>query len=314
MATDVGGTFTDIVWVDNETGEVLADKAPTTPRDVVQGVLEATRKTRVPSAEIGQFVHGSTVATNALIVMGGGHTGLITTRGFRDSLEIRQINRPDDHIYNIFWKKPTPLIPRALRLEVSERLRFTGEVMEPVNRAEVERAVETFRKAGVDTIAICLLHSYANPAHEIEIRDIVRELWPDVYVSMSHEVAREIREYERVSSTAIDAYVKKPVVTYLRKLQATFRDDLGVAHDPLIANSTGGVSTIDAIERAPIQMLASGPAGGAIGATSLAGTTGHRNLVTADVGGTSYDVSVVVDGKNVLRTEHALLGYVAKVS
>lgn len=314
MATDVGGTFTDIVWVDDETGEVRADKASTTPRDVVQGVLEATRKTQVPAAQIGQFVHGSTVATNALIVMGGGHTGLITTKGFRDSLEIRRINRPDDHIYNIFWKKPAPLIPRSLRLEVTERLRYTGEVIEPVNRAEVVQAVESLQKANVDTIAICLLHSYANPAHEIEIRDIVRELWPDVYVSMSHEVAREIREYERASSTAIDAYVKKPVVSYLRRLQRSFADDIGVPNDPLIANSTGGVSTIDAIERAPIQMLASGPAGGAIGAAYLSAVTDMPNLVTADVGGTSYDVSIVVEGKNVLRTEHEILGYAAKVS
>src|SRR5215211_3379748 len=314
MATDVGGTFTDIVWVDDETGEVLADKAPTTPRDVVQGVLEATRKTHVLAREIGQFVHGSTVATNALIVMGGGATGLITTKGFRDSLEIRRINRPDDHIYNTFWKKPAPLIPRALRLEVTERMRFTGEVMEPVNRADVDAAVAVLRKANVDTIAICLLHSYANPAHEIEIRDIVRELWPEVYVSMSHEVAREIREYERASSTAIDAYVKKPVVSYLRRLQRSFNQDIGVPHDPLIANSTGGVSTVDAIERAPIQMLASGPAGGAIGAAYLSSVAGIPNLVTADVGGTSYDVSIVVDGKNVLRTEHEMLGYVAKVS
>lgn len=314
MATDVGGTFTDIVWVDDETGDVRADKASTTPRNVVQGVLEATRKTRVQPGEIWQFVHGSTVATNALIVMGGGRTALLTTKGFRDSLEIRRINRPDDHIYDIFWRKPPPLIPRALRFEVRERLRYTGEVLEPVHRADVEAAVAAARAAGVDTIAVCLLHSYANPAHELEIRDVVRELWPDVYVSLSHEVAREIREYERVSSTAIDAYVKKPVVSYLHRLRRTLRDEIGIAHDPLIANSTGGVSTVDAIERAPIQMLASGPAGGAIGAAYLASVTGMPNLVTADVGGTSYDVSIIVDGKNVLRSEHEILGYAAKVS
>lgn len=314
MATDVGGTFTDIVWVDETTGEVRADKAPTTPRDVVQGVLTATERTRVSPKEISQFVHGSTVATNALIVMGGGRTGLLATRGFRDSIEIRRISRPDDHIYNIFWRKPAPLIPRSLRLEVTERLRYTGEVIAPVNRDDVVTAVEAFRAAGVDTIAVCFIHSYANPAHEIEVREMIRDLWPEVYVSMSHEVAREIREYERVSSTAIDAYVKKPVVSYLRRLQKSFKDELGVPQDPLIANSTGGVSTIDAIERAPIQMIASGPAGGAIGAAYLASVTGMMNLVTADVGGTSYDVSIVVEGKNVLRTEHEVLGYAAKVS
>ena len=314
MATDVGGTFTDIVWVDETTGSVRADKSPTTPADVVEGVLAAIAKTAVDPAEIGQFVHGSTVATNALIVMGGGHTGLITTRGFRDSIEIRRINRPDDHIYDMFWRKPPPLVPRELRVEVTERLRYTGDVMQPVDREDVLAAIELLRKANVETIAICFLHAYANPAHEIEVSEIIREIWPDVFVSMSHEVAREIREYERVSSTAIDAYVKKPVVGYLRRLRTAFEEDLGVGQDPLIANSTGGVSTIDAIERAPIQMLASGPAGGAIGAAYLSSLTGIPNLVTADVGGTSFDVSIVVEGKNVLRTEHELHGYVAKVS
>ena len=314
MATDVGGTFTDIVWVDEHTGQVKADKSPTTPRDVVEGVLEATRKTTVPAARIGQFVHGSTVATNALIVMGGGVCGLITTKGFRDALEIRRIDRPDEHIYNIFWRKPPALIPRALRLEVAERMRFNGEVIAAVPRSEVKAAVQTLRAAGVETIAICFLHAYANPTHELEVREIIRQVWPDIYVSMSHEVAREIREYERVSSTAIDAYVKKPVVSYLRRLQHSLHSAIGIAHDPLVANSTGGVSTIDAIERAPIQMIASGPAGGAIGAAYLASITGMRNLVTSDVGGTSYDVSVVDAGKNVLRTEHQIRGYAAKVS
>ena len=314
MATDVGGTFTDIVWVDEASGDVHTDKAPTTPGDVVQGVLAVMQKTKVAAAEIGQFVHGSTVATNSLVVKSGGKTGLITTRGFRDSIEIRRVNRPDAHIYNIFWRKPDALIPRALRLEVTERLHFSGKVLQPVQYDDVVIAVEALRKEGVETIAVCFLHAYANPAHELEVRAIITKLWPEVYVSMSHEVAREIREYERVSSTAIDAYVKKPVVSYLRRLQKSFHYDLGVPNDPLIANSTGGVSTIDAIERAPIQMLASGPAGGAIGAAYLAGKTGMLNLVTADVGGTTFDVSLVVNGRNVLRNEHEVLGYVAKVS
>jgi N-methylhydantoinase A len=310
----VGGTFTDIVWVDDATNEVSADKAPTTPEDVVRGILAALGKTGVPADRIRQFVHGSTVATNALIVRSGGRTGLITTRGFRDSIEIRRISRPDDHIYNMFWRKPPELIPRELRLEVTERLRFTGEVLTPLDQSEVIAAIETLRRAGADTVAVCLLHAYANPVHELEIRELIEQHWPEVFVSLSHEVAREIREYERVSSTAIDAYVKRPVVSYLRRLRRAFRDDLGIEHDPLIANSTGGVSTVDAIERAPIQMLASGPAGGAIGAAYLAGITGTPNMVTADVGGTSFDVSLVVNGNNILRTEHEVLGYAVKVS
>jgi N-methylhydantoinase A len=314
MATDVGGTFTDIVWVDEETGAVRADKAQTTPRDVVQGVLDAATKTAIPPAGVGMFVHGSTVATNALIVKGGGKTGLITTKGFRDSLEIRRVNRPDEHIYNIFWRKPEPLVPRRLRLEISARMTFAGTELSPVVRSEVEQAVAVFREAGVETVAVCLLHAYADPRHELAVRDIVLELWPDVYVSLSHEVAREIREYERVSSTTIDAYVKKPVVGYLRRLRKALVEDGGLGCDLLIANSAGGVSTVEKIARAPIQMIASGPAGGAIGAAYLAGQIGLPNLVTADVGGTSYDVSLVVDGKTVLRTEHEVLGFAAKLS
>jgi N-methylhydantoinase A len=314
MATDVGGTFTDIVWVDEVTGEVRADKAQTTPRDVVQGVLDATRKTAVEPGEIEMFVHGSTVATNALIVKGGGTAGLITTKGFRDSLEIRRVDRPDEHIYNILWRKPEPLIPRRLRLEISARMRFDGVELAPVVRSEVEAAVEELRTAGVDTIAVCFLHAYAEPSHELAVRDIIQELWPEVYISLSHDVAREIREYERVSSTAIDAYVKKPVVGYLRRLSSALTQEIGLASDPVVANSAGGVSTVDAIAVAPIQMIASGPAGGAIGAAYLAEQIGMPNLVTGDVGGTSYDVSVVVDGKTMLRTEHDILGYAAKVS
>lgn len=314
VATDVGGTFTDIVWVDEETGAVRADKAQTTPRDVVRGVLDATAKTHVAAADVAMFVHGSTVATNALIVKGGGRTGLITTKGFRDSLEIRRVNRPDDHIYDIFWRKPEPLVPRRLRLEISARMRFDGEELAPVVRSEVAAAVRVFQAAGVETVAVCLLHAYADPRHELAVRDIVLELWPNVYVSLSHEVAREIREYERVSSTAIDAYVKQPVVGYLRRLRTALVDEVGMPHDPLIANSAGGVSTVETIARAPIQMIASGPAGGAIGAAYLAGQIGLPNLVTADVGGTSYDVSLVVDGRTVLRTEHEVLGYAAKLS
>jgi N-methylhydantoinase A len=254
------------------------------------------------------------VATNALVTQRGAVTGLITTKGFRDILEIRRIDRPDEHIYNIFWEKPKPLVPRRRRLEISARMMFDGSVLESVDEAEVRVLTEKLLEAGVQSIAVCLLHAYADPSHELAVRDIIREIDPDIYVSMSHEVAREIREYERTSSTVIDAYVKKPVVGYLNRLDTTLRDDTGLANSPLIANSSGGVSTVDAIGRAPIQMMESGPAGGAIGAAYLAEKLGTPNLVTGDVGGTSYDVSIVVDGKTVLRTEHEILGYAAKVS
>jgi N-methylhydantoinase A len=314
IGTDIGGTFTDIVWVDDESGDIKADKAPTTPADVVEGVMAAYAKTGVPADAVGQFIHGSTVATNALVTGRGAVTGLITTKGFRDILEIRRIDRPDDHIYNIFWEKPKPLVPRRRRLEITARMMFDGTVLEPVDVAEVRAVTEKLLEAGVESIAVCLLHAYADPTHELAVRDVIREMDPDIYVSMSHEVAREIREYERTSSTVIDAYVKKPVVGYLERLDKTLREVTGLANSPLIANSTGGVSTVEAIGRAPIQMMESGPAGGAIGAAYLAEKLGTPNLVTGDVGGTSYDVSIVVDGKTLLATEHDLLGYTAKVS
>ncbi len=300
--------------MDEQSGEIKADKAPTTPDDVVQGVMAAYAKTGVEAEAVGQFIHGSTVATNALVTQRGAVTGLITTKGFRDILEIRRIDRPDEHIYNIFWEKPKPLVPRRRRLEISARMMFDGTVMQPVDETEVRVVTEMLLEAGVQSIAVCLLHAYADPSHELAVRDLIREIDPDIYVSMSHEVAREIREYERTSSTVIDAYVKKPVVGYLNRLDATLREDTGLANSPLIANSSGGVSTVEAIGRAPIQMMESGPAGGAIGAAYLAEKLGTPNLVTGDVGGTSYDVSIVVDGKTVLRTEHEILGYAAKVS
>jgi N-methylhydantoinase A len=314
IATDIGGTFTDIVWIDDETGLVRSDKTATTPADVVEGVLAAIARTDCDPATVKQFVHGSTVATNALVTGRGARTGLITTKGFRDILEIRRIDRPDDHIYDILWKKPKPLVPRRIRLEISARMKFDGTELAPFDHGEAAEVVNRLLSENVEAIAICFLHAYADPRHEIEMGKLIREMAPEVYVSMSHDVAREIREYERTSSTVIDAYVKKPVVGYLNRLDLALADRAGIAVSPLVANSTGGVSTIDTIAKAPIQMIESGPAGGAIGAAFLAHQLGTPNLVTGDVGGTSYDVSIVVNGKNLLRTEHDILGYVAKVS
>jgi len=309
----ISRNVTDIVWIDDQSGEIAADKARRLQRMCAGshgGVREGGRR-----SECSRYLHhGSTVATNALVTGRGAVTGLITTKGFRDILEIRRIDRPDDHIYNIFWEKPKPLVPRRRRLEISARMMFDGTVLSPVDETEVRVVTEKLLEEGVDSIAVCLLHAYADPSHELAVRAIIREIDPDLYVSMSHEVAREIREYERTSSTVIDAYVKKPVVSYLDRLETRLRDEAGLANPPLIANSTGGVSTVDAISRAPIQMMESGPAGGAIGAAYLAEKLGMPNLVTGDVGGTSYDVSIVVDGKTLLATEHDLLGYTAKVS
>lgn len=313
VATDIGGTFTDIVWVDESTGEVRSDKSPTTPSDVVKGVINAYNRTGLSPASISLFLHGSTIATNALITGSGARTGLITTEGFRDILEIRRIDRPDEDIYNVFWEKPKPLVPRHLRMEVSARMRFDGTEAMPLVEGEVLERARVLQQLGVEAIAVCLLHSYANPAHEIAIGESIQKHFPSMWISLSHEVAREIREYERTSSTAIDAFVKKPVVSYLERLETTLADSVSIPMPPLIANSSGGVSTVKSISNAPIQMMESGPAGGAIGAQFLSSVLDAPNIVTGDVGGTSYDVSLVIGGSTQIRSEHDIMGYAARV-
>jgi len=313
IAVDIGGTFTDIVCIDEETMEIKVDKAQTTPSDLVVGVLNAVSKIIDQIDDVSAFLHGSTVAANALVERKGAKIGLITTQGFRDILEIRRVNRPDDKIYDIMWEKPQPLVPRYLRHGVNERIRFNGEILKKLDRNEVVQLAELFKANGIESIAVCLLHSYANPEHEQLIRDIIQEVWPDVYISLSSEVSREIREYERTSTTVLDAYIKKPVVSYLKKLDDSMKKTLNLNCDLLIASSAGGVSTVELIEKSPIQMISSGPAGGAIGARYLGEQLGIQNLLTADVGGTTFDVSLVVDGKNNLRNEAEILGYIAKL-
>jgi N-methylhydantoinase A len=312
VATDVGGTFTDIVAVDEESLEVTIAKAETTPRDVVAGVLAAVGKLDVDPAALSLFIHGSTVATNLLVQERGSKTALLTTRGFRDVLEIRRINRPDDRIYDLFWKKPPPLVPRHLRFEVAERTRFDGTVLSPLDAGDVMAAMEAMRAEGVEAVAVCLLHSYVNPANEVALANILRRELPAVAVSVSHEVAREIREYERTSTTVLDAYIKQQVVDYVGRLR-TGLQSAGIHAPLMIANSSGGVSSVEMVAHAPVQMIASGPAGAAVGAAHLGGELGIENLVVADVGGTSFDVSLVVDGAARLATETEVLGYVARL-
>lgn len=312
VATDVGGTFTDIVAVDEDSLGVSVAKVDTTPRDIVSGVLSAVRKLEVDPSEISLFVHGSTVATNLVVQEKGSRTALITTKGFRDVLEIRRINRPDERIYDLFWQKPKPLVPRHLRLEVKERTRFDGTVLIAVDESDVLGAIEVLRKERVEAVAVCFLHSYVNPQNEIAVAEAVRRHLPDIVVSASHEVAREIREYERTSTTVIDAYVKRPVVDYVDRLSAGLAAS-GVQAPLMIANSSGGVSSVQMVAHAPIHVISSGPAGAAVGAAHLGSLVGIANLVVADVGGTSFDVSLIVDGRPKLATETDVLGYVARL-
>jgi N-methylhydantoinase A len=305
LAVDIGGTFTDIVYIDDDTMQIVVDKVRTTPEDPGHGVLEAIKKIKVDMAKIAIFIHGTTVSLNTLVQRKGAKVGLITTHGFTDVLEMARADRKE--LYNFLWKKPKPLAPRRLRLGVSERTDYLGQIVKELSEEEVEEAVRKLREKGVEAIAVCLLHSYTNPENEQKIGKILTRIWPEVTVSLSHQIAREFREYERTSTTVIDAYIKKSVVVYLERLSKNLKD-MRFAGQLLVA-SPSGVLGIGAVKEKAIATLNSGPIGGAAGAAYLAKLLGVKDLVTMDVGGTSFDVSVIKDGMNIERYESELMGY-----
>jgi N-methylhydantoinase A len=192
VASDIGGTFTDLTYLDEETGEVGVMKVATTPANFAEGVVETLQKAELSASDTSFFVHGSTVIINALTERKGVKTGLITTKGFRDVLEIGRANRPD--IYNMYYTKPKPFVPRYLRLEAEERVNYKGQVLTPLKEEDVRKAVEAFKADGVQAIAVCFLHSYANPKHEVECGEIIKQVAPDIPVTVSHQITQEWRE------------------------------------------------------------------------------------------------------------------------
>jgi N-methylhydantoinase A len=305
LAVDTGGTFTDIVYIDDDTMQIVVDKVSTTPQDLGQGVIEAIRKIKVDMPEVALFIHGTTAGLNTIAQRKGARVGLITTRGFTDVLEMTRSSRKE--IYNYLWKKPEPLVPRYLRRGVSERTNYKGEILERLDEKEAKEIVEKLKKEGVEAIAVCLLHSYANPENEQRIGEIINEVWPEVSVSLSHQVAREMGENIRTNTTIISAYMGKAITGYVSRLGENLKD-MGFRGQLLILGPSG-VLGIEAAREKPLYSLASGPVGGAAGAAHLARLCGIRNVVTMDVGGTSFDVSIIKDGANLERHESELLGY-----
>lgn len=305
LAVDTGGTFTDIVYIDDDTMQIIVDKVSTTPQDLGQGVLEAIRKIKADLSEVALFIHGTTAGLNTIAQRQGAKVGLITTRGFIDILEMTRSSRKE--IYNYLWKKPEPLVPRYLRRGVSERTNYKGEILERLDEKEAKEIIERLKEEGVEAIAVCLLHSYANPENEQRIGEIINEVWPEVSVSLSHQVAREIGENIRANTTIISAYMGKAIAGYISRL-GEYLKDMGFSGQLLILGPSG-VLGIEAARGKPLYSLASGPVGGAAGAAHLARLCGIKNVVTMDVGGTSFDVSIIKDGVNVERHESELLGY-----
>ena len=305
LAVDTGGTFTDIVYIDDETMSIIVDKVPTTPSDLGKGVLEAIRKINVDISGVELFIHGTTAGLNTIAQRTGAKVGLITTKGFIDVLEMTRSSRKD--VYNYLWKKPEPLVPRYLRLGVGERTRYTGEITEKPDEKEIKEVIRELKEAGVESIAVCLLHSYANPENERRIGEIINEVWPGASVSLSHQVAREVGENVRANTTIISAYMGKAFVGYVSRLSDNLKD-MGFGGQLLVLGPSG-VLGIEAAREKPLCSLSSGPVGGAAGAAYLAGLCGVKNVVTMDVGGTSFDVSIIKDGVNVEKHESELMGY-----
>jgi N-methylhydantoinase A len=294
---DVGGTFTDVVVADSN-GQIHTFKLPSTPADfsegVVGGVREVLDSRQIDPVLIQDVIHGSTVATNAILERKGARTGLLTTTGFRDVLELRRLRMP--RLYDMTWKKPVPLIERSLRLEIIERVDVAGNVVEVIDVDDARRKIDQLVAAGVESIAVCLIHSYANPDHEMLIGDILKAEYPRIWVSLSHRVLPVIREYERTSTTVINAYVQPTVASYFRSLREKL-NSMRVSAPLLIMQSNGGVMDSEAASERPAYIVESGPAAGVIASAALARELDLKNVITFDMGGTTAKASLVEDGE-----------------
>lgn len=300
VATDIGGTFTDLVYVDKN-GTIGIAKSNTTPPNFEKGVLDVIEKAGVKREQLSMFIHGTTVIINALTERKGAKTGLITTKGFRDILEIARGNRPD--LFNVRYKKPEPFVERHLRLEVDERLNYKGEILSPLRREDIEKCVKYFKKEGVEAIAISYMHSYVNPSHEVETVRIIKELWPEVLVTASSEITKEWREYERSNTAVLNAYVQPAATTYIDKLDKELREHID-GNQRYIMQSNGGTTKFDNAKKAPINMIESGPVAGIFGAAVLGELIGERNIIAFDIGGTTAKCSLIENGEVKVSTDY----------
>ena len=294
VAVDVGGTFTDVFVLDEENADVRVAKVPSTPRDPMQGVMDGIAAAELDLGEVTLFSHGTTVATNALITRRFPPAALVTTRGFRDVIEIRRGTRDD--LWDAYKDVSPPYIRRRDRFELTERVDFEGRVVEPVDEAEARALAARLRRRGVETVAVCFINAYANPANEARVREILEEELPGVAVSTSSETLPEIFEYERFSTTVANAVLAPLVGGYVSRLEARLRDD-GYTGDLLILHSGGGVMTSALVQRFAGRIAASGIAAGAIACRHIAQLCGFENAIGLDMGGTSTDISLVHGGE-----------------
>ncbi len=315
IGVDVGGTFTDLCMFDDSTRALHIAKVPSVPSSPDEGVIHGVKRllseNQCRSQDVAFFVHGTTIATNAIIEYRGARVGLLVTEGFRDVLQIVRQDRPK--LYDYFAQHATPLVPRSHTYEVRERILFDGKVKKHLDEAHTRKLLKQIKKVGeVEILAVCLLHSYANPIHELRIRELIHEELPHIKVSLSSEILPEIKEYERAITTVVNAYVLPTVSKYLTRLRKRLVDEQ-IASDLYIMQSSGGVMTAKTAVHKSVHTVLSGPAAGALAAMWMGRKAGCDNLISIDMGGTSADVSLMSSGKLAYAKESTVAGHVIKV-
>jgi N-methylhydantoinase A len=302
VGVDVGGTFTDVFFLDEATGSCAVVKVPSTPEDQSKGLIAGLASGSDDFARIAMVVHGTTVGTNALLERKGAKTGIITTAGFRDALEMRRRDRPNTWG---LWGQFEPVVPRDLRLEIAERTLADGTVRQAVDPAEVKAAARRLLAAGVEAACIVFINSYANPANELEALAALEEVWPNDHIEASSNILPEIREFERTSTTTLNAYLQPLIGDYLGRLEEALGAG-GFRGQVLIVQSNGGVMSVETARRRPIRTALSGPAAGVIASAHIAAEAGFPNVITCDMGGTSFDVSLIAEGTSALAPQTSI--------
>ncbi len=314
IGVDVGGTFTDFSVFDQASGELFHFKNSSTPSDpseaIVGGLNEVLEMKDAKPDEVTYLAHGTTVSTNALIEKKGARLGLIATKGFKDLMEIGRQNRPS--LYDLLRQKPVPLIPSGLNCEVGERICYDGSIETPLDEEETRRVVRFLKVRGADSVAVCTLFSFINPVHERRIKEIVKEEYPEIYVTISSELAPEFREYSRMSTTVLNSYLGPVMEKYVNNFQRSIRD-MGIRVEPYVTQSNGSIISIKETIDAPIKTAVSGPSAGVIGAAYIGKQCLINKIITFDMGGTSADISLVENCKPQISNERSVEGFPARI-
>jgi N-methylhydantoinase A len=305
IGADIGGTFTDLILIDDsgktfQVGKVLT--TPDRPDDaVLKGIEQVLAETGVDPGDVSHVVHGTTLLTNALIERKGARTALITTAGFRDAVEIAREHRFD--MYDLYMRRPEPLAPRFLRFEVDERVLVDGTVRKPLNDGDVHALIASLKHEGVEAVAVSLIHAYVNGIHEQQVAEILSRELPDIAVTISSDIVPEIREYDRTSTTLVNVYVKIIAQSYLRRLQHRLNKEAGIPGTLFVMQSNGGVCEIDKATQYPVRVVESGPAAGALAAAHYGALLGHKDLLSFDMGGTTAKACLITDGEPAVTGE-----------